>query len=125
RIPRRYRLCRNSPKCAGNGPCCPGPRWAGSLGRPRRLRGPIATLTADKGHLRWHSAARTPMCAVMKIAIASDHAAFALKADLIGWLRELGHEVADLGPDGIASVDYPDYGYKLAGHIAAGDAEYG
>jgi ribose 5-phosphate isomerase B len=61
----------------------------------------------------------------MRIAIASDHAAFALKGELAQWLRELGHDVADLGPDGIASVDYPDYGYKLAEHIAAGKADIG
>ena len=61
----------------------------------------------------------------MKIAIASDHAAFALKGELAEWLRSLGHEVADLGTDGEASVDYPDFGYKLAQHVAAGKAERG
>ena len=61
----------------------------------------------------------------MKIVIASDHAAFALKAELAAWLREAGHEVADLGPDSDASVDYPDIGYKLAGHMAAGLATRG
>ncbi len=61
----------------------------------------------------------------MKIAIASDHAALALKADLAEWLREAGHEVDDLGPMTADSVDYPDYGYKLAAHVAAGDAERG
>ena len=61
----------------------------------------------------------------MKIAIASDHAAFALKAELAAWLAAQGHDVADLGPDSDASVDYPDYGYKLAEHIAAGKAERG
>jgi len=61
----------------------------------------------------------------MRIAIASDHAAVALKAVLADWLREQGHEVADLGPDSEASVDYPDYGYKLAGYVAAGEAERG
>ena len=61
----------------------------------------------------------------MRIAIASDHAAVALKADLVAWLNELGHEVNDLGPQGIESVDYPDYGYKLAEEIAAGRADYG
>jgi ribose 5-phosphate isomerase B len=65
------------------------------------------------------------MCAAMKIALASDHAAFGLKAELAEWLAGLGHEVADLGPDSEASVDYPDYGYKLAEHLASGDAEYG
>jgi ribose 5-phosphate isomerase B len=61
----------------------------------------------------------------MRIAIASDHAAVALKAELAAWLNELGHEVNDLGPAGIESVDYPDYGYKLAEEIAAGRADYG
>lgn len=61
----------------------------------------------------------------MRIAIASDHAAVALKADLTQWLTELGHEVNDLGPDGIESVDYPDYGYKLAEQVAAGSADFG
>ena len=36
------------------------------------------------------------------------------------WLVDLGHEVADLGTDGDDFVDYPDYGYKLAEHLAAG-----
>jgi ribose 5-phosphate isomerase B len=61
----------------------------------------------------------------MRIAIASDHAAVSLKAELVGWLSELGHEVNDLGPEGVGSVDYPDYGYRLAEEIAAGRADYG
>lgn len=65
------------------------------------------------------------MCGRMKIAIASDHAALDMKADLVQWLGEQGHEVADLGPHDVASVDYPDYGYKLAEAIASGSAERG
>ena len=61
----------------------------------------------------------------MLIAIASDHAAFSLKAELAAWLRGEGHDVIDLGPDGDASVDYPDYGYKLAAHIAANPGTLG
>ncbi|MGN6620339.1 MAG: ribose 5-phosphate isomerase B [Sphingomonas sp.] len=61
----------------------------------------------------------------MRIAIASDHAAVALKQALADWLRESGHEVENLGPDGTASVDYPDYGYKLAAAIASGAADRG
>jgi len=61
----------------------------------------------------------------MRIAIASDHAAIDLKAALAEWLRDAGHDVADLGPDSGASVDYPDYGYKLAAGIADGSAERG
>ena len=61
----------------------------------------------------------------MRIAIASDHAALALKAELREWLIEQGHEVADLGPDSADSVDYPDFGYKLASVVADGTAALG
>ena len=61
----------------------------------------------------------------MRIAIASDHAAVALKADLAAWLTDSGHEVDDLGPQGVESVDYPDFGYLLAEEVASGRAERG
>ena len=61
----------------------------------------------------------------MRIAIASDHAALSMKAELREWLVEAGHEVADLGPNSGDSVDYPDFGYKLAGVVADGTAERG
>lgn len=60
-----------------------------------------------------------------KLLIASDHAAFELKSTLITWLKELGHEVEDLGPHENHSVDYPDYGYKLAAAIAEKKADFG
>ncbi len=61
----------------------------------------------------------------MRIAIASDHAAVALKSSLAAWLVEQGHDVLDLGADGTASVDYPDYGFALAAAIGDGLAERG
>ena len=61
----------------------------------------------------------------MKLALASDHAAVTMKAELAAWLREQGHEVLDLGTDGSNSVDYPDYGYILADALAHGEAERG
>jgi ribose 5-phosphate isomerase B len=61
----------------------------------------------------------------MRIAIASDHAALELKALLIEHLLEGGHAVDDLGPYDGASVDYPDYGYKIAQAVASGAAERG
>ncbi len=60
-----------------------------------------------------------------KIVIASDHAAVELKAMLVAHLESAGHQVTDLGPEGVDSVDYPDYGYKLAEEIAAGRASRG
>jgi ribose 5-phosphate isomerase B len=65
------------------------------------------------------------MCCGMRIAIASDHAAVDLKTTLREWLIDEGHEVADLGPDSHDSVDYPDFGYKLAAVVADGTAERG
>ncbi len=59
------------------------------------------------------------------IAFASDHAGYALKALLVAELREQGHEVLDLGPFDEASVDYPDFGAKLATAIADGRAARG
>ena len=61
----------------------------------------------------------------MRIAIASDHAAVELKAELRDYLIERGHEVADLGPETAERVDYPDYGYKLAAVVADGTAQIG
>ncbi len=61
----------------------------------------------------------------MRIAIASDHAAIELKSMLAAHLRDAGHDVTDLGPHDGASVDYPDYGYRLAHEIAEGRAERG
>ncbi|MBM3929158.1 MAG: ribose 5-phosphate isomerase B [Sphingomonadales bacterium] len=61
----------------------------------------------------------------MRIAIAADHAAFALKQTLAAWLREGGHDVLDLGSDSDARVDYPDFGYKIARAIRDGEAERG
>jgi ribose 5-phosphate isomerase B len=61
----------------------------------------------------------------MRIALAADHAGFALKDELAGWLREQGHDVLDLGTNGPESVDYPQYGAKLAQAIVAGEAQRG
>lgn len=59
------------------------------------------------------------------IAIASDHAAFDMKAALVEWLRGKGHVVLDLGPETAASVDYPDFGFRIADAIAGGEASRG
>lgn len=60
-----------------------------------------------------------------RIAIASDHAAVEMKAALAQWLRENDYDVLDLGTATEASVDYPDFGYRLARAIEDGDAPRG
>jgi ribose 5-phosphate isomerase B len=61
----------------------------------------------------------------MKIALASDHAGFALKAHLHAALARDGHDVVDLGTGDDASVDYPEYAAPAARLVADGDAERG
>lgn len=61
----------------------------------------------------------------MRIAIASDHAGFEQKTQLVPFLQGLGHEVVDLGPETGDRVDYPDYAEKVGRAVAAGDADRG
>ena len=61
----------------------------------------------------------------MRIALAADHAGYLLKDELAAWLQEAGHEVTDLGTNGPESVDYPQFGEKLANEISSGRSERG
>lgn len=61
----------------------------------------------------------------MKLAIASDHAGYELKAVLIEYLESKGYEVVNLGTDSPDSVDYPDYGKAVGEYIASKKADLG
>ena len=61
----------------------------------------------------------------MKLAIACDHRGFEAKRRLVPALRKLGHEVFDLGCDGSASVDYPDFAVPVARQVAGGAIDVG
>lgn len=63
--------------------------------------------------------------ALEKIAIACDHGGIGLKSTLAEELKALGYEVLDLGCHSTASVDYPDYAYKLAQTITDGEVKRG
>ena len=61
----------------------------------------------------------------MKIAIACDHAGFALKEEVKKYLIEEGFESVDLGTSSTESVDYPVFGKKCAVEVASGRADRG
>ncbi len=61
----------------------------------------------------------------LRIALSADHAGYALKTVLLEWLGEQGYDTLDLGTNSDASVDYPDFGYRLAEALERGDAPLG
>jgi len=61
----------------------------------------------------------------MRVAIGSDHAGVALKAELVTLLEDLGHDIHDFGTDSTEPVDYPDVIAPVARAVAAGDADVG
>ncbi|HJD02015.1 MAG TPA: ribose 5-phosphate isomerase B [Candidatus Mediterraneibacter excrementavium] len=61
----------------------------------------------------------------MKIGIGNDHSALELKAEIIGFLKEKGHEVIDYGTNSTESCDYPVYGEKVARAVVSGEVEQG
>ena len=61
----------------------------------------------------------------MKVAIANDHAGYSLKVAVLAHLKELGHEVDDLGTYSEEPVDYPPFCASCARHVVSGQAEVG
>ena len=61
----------------------------------------------------------------MIVAIGSDHAGYEYKVKVVEFLKTLGYEVLDLGCDGPASVDYPDFGAAVGNAVVQGKAEKG
>jgi len=59
------------------------------------------------------------------LAIASDHAGYELKNKITAYLLQEGWQVEDMGPNNSESVDYPDFGVKLAEAVAQGKVERG
>jgi ribose 5-phosphate isomerase B len=62
----------------------------------------------------------------MLLALGADHAGYALKQVIGDYVRELGHEVLDLGTtDATTSVDWPDFGAAVGRAVVSGQAELG
>lgn len=60
-----------------------------------------------------------------KIAIGSDHGGLELKNSILKYLNENNYEVIDCGTETDASVDYPDFGEKVAKMVSSGEADEG
>lgn len=62
---------------------------------------------------------------VLKVAIGADHAGFGLKQEMGLLVKELGHDLVDLGTHNTESVDYPDFAEKVARAVQSGAAQRG
>ena len=62
---------------------------------------------------------------MVTIAVGSDHAGYLLKERLAGELRDLGHDVLNLGSHSTDRVDYPDFGSAVGRAVVDGVAELG
>jgi len=61
----------------------------------------------------------------MKVAVATDHAGFALKETVLAAVRAAEHEPVDLGAFDTQAVDYPDYAEKVGRAIQNGEVARG
>ncbi|MFH2057053.1 MAG: ribose 5-phosphate isomerase B, partial [bacterium] len=62
----------------------------------------------------------------LRIALGADHRGYQLKQELIRYLEsELRHETVDYGAESEESVDYPDYGMKVAHAVANHEVDRG
>lgn len=61
----------------------------------------------------------------MILSIACDHAGYEMKVKLIEYLREKGYQIIDLGSYDPEPVDYPEFGHKLANHVAKKESDFG
>jgi RpiB/LacA/LacB family sugar-phosphate isomerase len=61
----------------------------------------------------------------MKIALGADHAGFELKERIKAFLKDAKHDVLDLGTDGTAPVDYPDFAEAVGMAVRERRAERG
>ena len=61
----------------------------------------------------------------MRVSLGADHKGFELKDKIEKYLVELGHQVTDFGTNSAESVDYPDFGFKVAESVAKGEANFG
>jgi ribose 5-phosphate isomerase B len=61
----------------------------------------------------------------MRIVIANDHGAVALKWEILGHLQNLGHAVTNLGVNDETSVDYPDQAARATAEYLKGGYDFG
>jgi ribose 5-phosphate isomerase B len=61
----------------------------------------------------------------MKIAVASDHAGFEAKEQIVSYLKDKGYSITDFGTNSAESMDYPDTSHPLAEAVEKKEYDFG
>ncbi len=92
---------------------------------PDTLITPLAQDEADRRRITIRLAEPAPGESASPgraVALGADHGGYELKERLKGYLRDWGYIPLDLGTDGAAAVDYPDFAEAVANAVVRGDA---
>lgn len=121
----------DAPKKPGRGPDLVTAEMLAKVERGGTYRIPRGAIVTDLARdeawrrgIRFDESATTDSGRV-RVAIAADHGGFALKRDVIEWVRSLGHETFDLGTRDENPVDYPDFARAVAEAVAKKNADIG
>ena len=61
----------------------------------------------------------------MRVAIGADHRGYDIRVKLVELVRQLGHEVIDVGSFSPDAVDYPDIAADVAHKVSHGEVDRG
>jgi ribose 5-phosphate isomerase B len=61
----------------------------------------------------------------MRIAVGTDHRGFPIRSKVIELVKQLGHEVLDVGAFSPDAVDYPDVAADVAHRVSHGEVDRG
>jgi ribose 5-phosphate isomerase B len=92
---------------------------------PGTLITPLARQVALERHIRLQEGGEPAAAAppgAKKVALAADHGGYALKEQLKQFVQQQGYDVLDCGTHNTEAVDYPDFAYAAAQHVANGTA---
>jgi len=65
------------------------------------------------------------MSTKMKVALASDHAGFKMKQEILEWLMQNNVDFKDFGTFSTDAVDYPDFAHPMAKALENNEFHYG
>lgn len=85
----------------------------------------VTPLARDEAKRRGVHLVERGVAGLRTIGVGSDHGGFALKDDVLAWVRELGHRAIDFGTRDDSAVDYPDFAQAVAEAVASGQCQLG